>query len=303
MLDLSSLNEYQRKAVTEINQSLLVVAGPGAGKTHALTWRVANTIESTPGKHFRILGLTLTEKAATEIRRKYLSLVDGQQNRINLTTYHGFAAEVLRQHGSHIGLKPSFLVLGQDSERKALLEDAIRLVDSSNNFPNSELLLPLISRLTECNVEPEDAKQILEQGSFQHLEELALIYKSYRELMIKNDQLDFNGLIAEATNLLKRNSGIRKLVNKIYTHICVDEIQNINSAQYNLLLQITSTESTVLFFVADEEQVVDQWNGANPSRLDDVRNHFRLQPMYFPETYRCPPEITQIADRLNSVYH
>ena len=116
MLDLSGLNENQRTAVEWNDGALLVLAGPGSGKTRVLTFRIARLIESTPGKHFRILALTFTNAAAAEMRDRISLLVPNAEQRAVLTTFHSFAADLLRQHGHHIGLRPDFTLMVQDED-------------------------------------------------------------------------------------------------------------------------------------------------------------------------------------------
>ena len=99
MVDTSSLNINQLSAVSWENGPLLVLAGPGSGKTRVLTYRIARIIEESAGENFRILGLTFTNKAAREMQKRVNALVPNVDERINLTTYHSFSAQLLRQHG------------------------------------------------------------------------------------------------------------------------------------------------------------------------------------------------------------
>ena len=125
MLELESLNVNQRQAVDWNDGPMLVLAGPGAGKTRVLTTRVARLIQGTPDKRFRVLALTFTTKAAEEMRGRVAHLLGPNVRRARLTTFHGFAADVLRQHGSHFGLRPDFTILNQDADRHLVLRDAM----------------------------------------------------------------------------------------------------------------------------------------------------------------------------------
>jgi DNA helicase-2/ATP-dependent DNA helicase PcrA len=127
-LDLTSLNETQREAVQWNDGPLLVLAGPGSGKTRVLTYRIARIVEDTKDEHFRILGLTFTNKAAAEMRERIASLVPRASDRILLTTFHSFAGDVLRQHGHLIGLRPDFTILPQDEVGLRLPRFSGRLV-------------------------------------------------------------------------------------------------------------------------------------------------------------------------------
>lgn len=298
MIDLSTLNENQLEAVNWNEGPLLVLAGPGSGKTRVLTFRIARIIEATPEKHFKILGLTFTNKAAAEMRERIAALVPDAGERTLLTTFHSFAADLLRQHGHHIGLKPDFTILVQDADRHSLLDEAIDLASTGPVGQTSEKLLPLITRLTENDIAPDSAVNVLQRGSFGDPEALSAVYKHYRALMIERNSLDFVGLIAEALGLLVNRPGVRKQIQRIYPYICVDEFQDTNLSQYKILLQLVNQDTKNLFVVADDDQIIYQWNGANPERLKALHNDFGMKLLQLPENYRCPAAVVELANKL-----
>lgn len=298
MIDYSSLNQNQLKSVNLEDGPLLVLAGPGSGKTRVLTYRIAHLIESTPDKYFRVLGLTFTNKAAAEMRERISSLVPNARERTLLTTFHSFAADLLRQHGHHIGLNPDFTILVQDADRHSLLEEANHRVNGDRWTQVGEKLLPLITRLIENDVAPENALKILERGSFDEPYKLATVYRQYRTLMIDRNVLDFVGLIAEALDLLRNSPGIRKQIHRIYPYICVDEFQDTNLSQYRILRYLVNPTTKNLFVVADDDQIIYQWNGASPERLRTLRNDFQMELIQLPENYRCPRAVVNLANNL-----
>ena len=299
-LDLSSLNNNQLKAVSWADGPLLVLAGPGSGKTRVLTLRIARLIESTPDRHFKILALTFTNKAAAEMRERIEELVPLANERCLLTTFHSFAADVLRQHGNHIGLKTDFTLLTQDSDRHSLLEEAIggRTDSKTGNIWKSDRLLPLITRLIENGTPPAEALAVLSEASLDEPENIASIYIDYRRLMISTGALDFPGLIAEALELLRCNPGVQKQIHRIYPYVCVDEFQDTNLAQSQLLELVVNLTTKNLFVVADDDQIIYQWNGASPERLWSLRNKFDMGLVQLPQNYRCPSEVVELANRL-----
>ncbi|MBA2633518.1 MAG: UvrD-helicase domain-containing protein, partial [Chloroflexi bacterium] len=119
MIATAELNENQRRALEVAERPVLVLAGPGSGKTKVLTLRVARILEGSPDRHFRVLGLTFTNKAAAEMRSRVNQMLGGSSRRAVLTTFHSFAADLLRQHGSHVGVDPDFTILSQDADREA----------------------------------------------------------------------------------------------------------------------------------------------------------------------------------------
>ena len=302
MLDLSSLNANQLDTVRWGNGPLLVLAGPGSGKTRVLTYRIARLVEESPNQHFRVLGLTFTNKAASEMRTRLEALVPHATRRIRLTTFHSFCVDLLRQHGHHIGLRPNFTILPQPVDREAVLDEAI--VETRRQYPHfvlrGEQLLPMISRLLDDCVPPKHALREIRGRNLEAAEALGAIYSSYRRLMIANNQLDFGSLIAEAVSLLESNAAIPRLINRVYPYVCVDEFQDTNLAQYRVLSNIVNPTTRNLFVVADDDQIIYQWNGADPKRLVSLREDFDVTVMQLPENYRCPPQVVNVANKLIS---
>ena len=298
MIDLSSLNENQSEAVNWDDGPLLVLAGPGSGKTRVLTYRIARLIEATPDKHFKILGLTFTHLAAVEMRERIAELVPGAGERTLLTTFHSFAADLLRQHGHHIGLTPDFTIVSQDADRCTLLNEAIDRINVNDQRLSSERLLPLISRMIENDVTPQRAKDYLRQRSIVESTVLAEVYRNYRALMIERNSLDFVGLIAETIGLLQKRDGVRRQVHRVYPYICVDEFQDTNLSQYRILSLVVSSQTKNLFVVADDDQIIYQWNGASPERLRSLRDDFQMALLQLPENYRCPMTVVELANKL-----
>lgn len=300
MVDLSSLNENQRTSVNWNNGPLLVLAGPGAGKTRILTYRIARLLEKTAGKHFRILGLTFTNRAAAEMRRRIERLVPNAGERTLLTTFHSFSAALLRQHGHHIGLRPDFTILAQPMDRESLLEEAIERTrqEHTDIGYRGEQLLPLITRLLDRNIAADQAIAFLQKYHIRDAQLKGTIYRQYRRLMIENNELDFGGLMAEVLRLFQEKSAIKRQIQRIYPYICVDEFQDTNNAQYQILKCLVNPSTKNLFVVADDDQIIYQWNGANPEQIQAIRDDFDMAVLQLPKNYRCPPAVIDIANKL-----
>lgn len=297
-LDLTGLNDNQRVAVEWNEGPLLVLAGPGSGKTRVLTMRVAKLILESPGKRFRVLGLTFTNKAGAEMRQRVEELVTDCRERVLLTTFHSFCADILRQHGSHVGIKPDFVILNQDSDREGVLCDAIAAV-SRNGIDadkNDVKLLPMIDRLLSNGVPESQVVRLVKDQDFGR--KLSALYSEYRRQLIVNNRLDFSSLLIVTHSLLIDKPAIAKQIRTIYSHICVDEFQDTNLAQYLVLKAIVGEDPSNLFVVADDDQIIYQWNGASPERLKSLRDDFKMSVVQLPANYRCPPEVIVLANRL-----
>jgi DNA helicase-2/ATP-dependent DNA helicase PcrA len=294
------LNETQLEAVKWQDGPLLVVAGPGSGKTRVLTYRIARIIDESSDKNFRILGLTFTNKAATEMRKRIEALVPNANQRTLLTTFHSFAGDVLRQHGHMIGLKPDFTIISQDGERIALLDEAVNDVSSVFDVANynGERLLPVVNRLLDLGANEQTVSSLLATLPSEQQGGIGAIYVAYRRKMIANNSLDFGGLIAEALELLRSRPAVKKQIQRVYNYICVDEFQDTNRSQYEILMHLVNPSTKNLFVVADDDQIIYQWNGANPERLVSLKNDFGMTELQLPANYRCPPQVIDLANNL-----
>lgn len=297
-IDLTSLNETQLEAVQWQNGPLLVVAGPGSGKTRVLTYRIARIIDSTPDKSFRILALTFTNKAAAEMRKRIEELVPNVSQRTLLTTFHSFAGDILRQHGHLTGVRPDFTIISQDGERIALLDEAISSIKDAEIKYSGEKLLPLINRLLDLGANEQTVLSLLNRLSPEQQEPVAKIYIAYRKRMVASNSLDFGGMIAEALELLRSRSAVQKQIQRVYNYICVDEFQDTNRSQYDILAHLVNPSTKNLFVVADDDQIIYQWNGASPERLTSLKNDFGMRVLQLPANYRCPPEVINLANSL-----
>jgi len=303
MIDLSSFNENQREAVLWDKGPLLVLAGPGSGKTRVLTARIARILEQSEGQHFRLLALTFTNKAAAEMRGRVEELVPKELGRVRLTTFHSYAAELLQQHGNHINLRPDFQILSNEADREALLDDALGQIrkDLAYSMPEhfkASQLLPAITRLLDRCIPPDRAEVLLQQSNVENAIPLARVYAAYRDALRRTNSLDFPSLIAETLDLLNEVPFLVKHIRKVFKHILVDEFQDTNRTQYQILSLIARPDPSTLFVVADDDQIIYQWNGANPKRIQALRDDFGVSEVQLPENYRCPPLVVELANAL-----
>ncbi|MBU2055521.1 MAG: ATP-dependent helicase [Proteobacteria bacterium] len=311
-----TLNENQRVAVEWTEGPLLVLAGPGSGKTLVLTLRAARLLQGDP--EASVLALTFTTKAADEMRERLDKLMGGRADRAHLCTFHSFAGDILRQHGSHVGIQPAFSLLTLDDDRVALLE--ILLAETPNlplngEKPYSERLQIVHNKLKTYTASiPNDRKNLLvlldhlfaesydgtpkAAGLTETPPWVPELFEAYCMILQERNRLDYGGLLHFARNLLSQNAGVARLTRLAWRFICVDEFQDTNRAQYDLLRLLISEQRQNLFVVADDDQIIYQWNGASPERLLALRDDFGMEVVQLPENFRCPPIIVQIANNL-----
>lgn len=300
MLELESLNVNQRQAVDWNEGPMLVLAGPGAGKTRVLTTRVVRLIQGTPDKRFRVLALTFTTKAAEEMRGRVAQLLGPNMRRARLTTFHGFAADVLRQHGSHFGLRPDFTILNQDADRHLVLHDAME-ESGDAGIPSGATargVLPLIDRLLRDGQDGREHQNAPLPFAAPGKEWIRPVYRSYIRLLIEGNHLDFGALLVCCLRLLNERPRIARDYGVVYPFACVDEYQDTNKVQDLLLRTLYPDRNANLFVVADDDQTIYQWNGASPERLRRLQHDYDMRVVQLPESFRCPPEVVDLANAL-----
>lgn len=293
---LKKLNPNQLAAAQWNEGPLLVLAGPGSGKTATLTARVARLVEKGQDESFRILCLTFTRKAATEMRERLLKLVPDAKERVLLTTFHSFATDILRQHGSHFGLSPDFEIL-EEAERVRIIKSVLdENTGELTKFVSAEKTLTAIEFLLR-NLTPDDKVPTLLKDA-EAGQQLRTLFVRYKEILKQQNCLDYGAILYFCEELLRERPRLSKQLRTVYRYICVDEFQDTNVAQYQVLRTIAPDKDANVFIVGDDDQVIYQWNGASPRRVKELEQHYDLTTIQLPENYRCPPEVVALANAL-----
>jgi len=293
-VDISDLNENQREAVEWDEGSLLVLAGPGSGKTSVLTLRIANLISRSPQENHRILGLTFTVKAANEMQNRLRDLLGEDSRRIQICTFHSFCTDILRQHGSQLNFRPDFEVITNDIDRMAILKE----LKGKTEVDDPESSLKQIDTMFRHGITPHELPKCFGQEKNDQYRTLRSIFIGYTEWLAKENQLDFGSMLYFTRQLLERVPRIARQVRTVYRYVCVDEFQDTNLAQYKVLRLLCPETTSNLFVVADDDQIIFQWNGANPKRLEELKSDYSPKIVQLPENYRCPARVVEIANRL-----
>ncbi|WP_204104405.1 MULTISPECIES: ATP-dependent helicase [Spirulina sp. CCY15215] len=299
------LNPMQKQASEWDRGSLLVLAGPGSGKTSVLTCRIARILNETPNKNFRILGLTFTNKAADEMRTRVNELVPGQEKRLFLGTFHSFCASILRQHGNHIKINSNFRIYSEQKDLIAILGDAVEKAKEKSDLviDLDKKALPTIQGLQSHLVFAEDSQGIQDyikkNRALESLgKRLTVIYPAYEVELKKRNALDFNSLILKAYELLKKFPILAQNYRIVYPYICIDEFQDTNNSQYDFIRLLVGATNPNLFVVADDDQIIYQWNGASHQRISQLKEDYKPEVIQLPINYRCPAKIVRLANNL-----
>ncbi len=292
---LDSLTPIQKDAVNWQDGPALILAGPGAGKTRVLTTRIARLLEDSSSRKFRILALTYTNKAATEMRSRVEILAPGLvEERTFIGTFHGFCMQILGQHGSHIGIKPDFVIFGQKDDQEALLLDALqKAISEGKNFSLDDIRwLSAIKKMKSNLVVPEKVLNKIKNP------QMAKVYRLYEDKLHEENAMDFEGLILETCRLLAKVPAVAARIRQSYPFWMIDEFQDTTPAQAWLLHYLSAGEFKNIFVVADDDQIIYRWAGASYRQIEKFRDQYKPELIQLVQNHRCPPEIVAIANKL-----
>ncbi|MDO5552622.1 MAG: UvrD-helicase domain-containing protein [Planctomycetia bacterium] len=287
---LTGLNAAQAEAVRFKDGPLLVLAGPGSGKTRVVTHRIAALLrQGVPG--WRILALTFTNKAASEMKNRLELLVPG--NRVWLGTFHAFCARLLRSYGTMIGLNQNFTIY--DSSESRLLLD--RLIDK-HALPtgvDSGKIGAAISWAKNSMVFPEDYKPAPGNVLGDVVEKT---YPQYQEALQMANAVDFDDLLLSTARLLQTNPQLRADLDARYEYILVDEYQDTNLVQY-AIVRALSIDRNNLGVTGDPDQSIYGWRGASIRNILEFEKNFKaVKVIRLEQNYRSTPEILEAASYL-----
>ena len=231
---LNGLNPQQCKAVIASDGPVLVLAGPGSGKTRVLTRRVAWLVQELDVAPWRLMAVTFTNKAAREMRERLERLLGGSRSRgLTLGTFHATCARVLRREAEPAGIPRDYAIFDADDQIR-LVKQAIRDLNLDDKRYRPRSVHGAISRAKNELVPPE----AYSTGSY-YGEVVKRIYERYQALLVANSGLDFDDLLMVTVRLFERNPDVLAKYQEKYRHILVDEFQDTNQAQYVLLRQLS----------------------------------------------------------------
>ena len=295
---LESLNHVQGQAANHNDGALLVLAGPGSGKTRVLTTRIARLLYEAPDEPFRVLALTFTNRAADEMRERIERMAPEAEHRLFVGTFHAFCADVLRQHGQHLGIKTDFRIYSTKEDRAEIAGFAIasKAGRAAGLDAQHSSFLPLVDRAKAKLIPSEGVG-----GKFQSADRGAkfeAFYAAYDASLRAANALDLNSLISNAHELFVRFPALARRYQSVYRYWCVDEFQDTNLAQYEMLKAMAGERFRNVFAVADDDQIIYQWNGADYRRLDQFRADFDAALLQIPTNFRCPSEVVASANEI-----
>jgi DNA helicase-2/ATP-dependent DNA helicase PcrA len=268
---------------------VLVMAGPGSGKTRVLTMRIAYLIGKMGVRPYNILAVTFTNKAAREMENRVLNLLGESSRGVTLGTFHAICARTLRREAEKLPFKANFVIFDED-DQLGLVKRVIADLNIDEKQYRPLTILNSISNAKNELVLPDEYPTQTYRD-----EVVKRVYIGYQQRLLTNNAVDFDDLLLYTAFLLEDNPAVRERYARRYEHVLVDEFQDTNLAQYILLKHLSSFHNNI-FAVGDADQSIYRWRGA------DYRNVLRFEKDYpdaqvilLEQNYRSTQEILDVA--------
>lgn len=292
---LADLTAPQREAVVHVDGPLLVLAGPGSGKTRVITRRVAYLIQRVGIAPWNILAITFTNKAAAEMRERMATmLTERQAKAVTMCTFHALCARLLRQYGEHIGLVPGYSIYDTSDQKRAMKQTLEDLEISTKNFPPASMLAAISNAKNEL-IGPE---QFAQDAANFYDRTVAKVYTKYAQVLERNHALDFDDLLLKTVELMRDHHGVLGQLRDKYQYVLIDEYQDTNHAQFMIANALASGHQNMMA-TGDPDQSIYGWRGANIRNILEFEDHYpEAKTVALEQNYRSTPQILATADAL-----
>src|SRR5438094_9097443 len=267
----------QRRAIAAPLGPVLVVAGPGAGKTFCLIARINHLIGTLGIAPERICAVTFTNRAAEEIAVRLKHTLRDRADGITRGTIHGLCLAVLREHADAGSLRKGFGVADEQYQKVILGRLRVPLEQRG----------PLLNRFSRHRVQP-----------YELTADDARLYREYTAWLAHRNMLDFDDLVTKAEELLRRRGDVADAIAARWDYLLVDEFQDVNAVQYDLLKRLAAPHGN-FFAVGDDEQSIFTWTGADPYVLLRFGRDYGIdRPIVLDKNCRCSRRIFETARRV-----
>ena len=287
---LEKLNDKQKEAASQIDGSILILAGAGSGKTRTITYRIAHMIENVEISPYSILAVTFTNKAAKEMRERVEELVGDIAKACTISTFHSFGMRLLRMYAKEVGYNSNFTIYDTDDQKrmvKAILKgqnlslNGVKLTERD--------IVSMISKIKE-QIKTLDEYSVMNK-------QIVEVYDKYNRVLLESNAMDFSDILLNTYKLLQKPEILEKVQNK-YKYIMIDEYQDTNNLQYKII-DLIARKSSNLCVVGDENQSIYGFRGANILNiLNFETNYNNAKIIKLEENYRSTTTILDAANEL-----
>ncbi len=289
---LSSLNLAQQQAVQAIDGPVLVLAGPGSGKTRVLTHRIAYLIGQASVDPYHILAVTFTNKAAREMKDRLDALLGaGRAAALTVGTFHAICARFLRRDIVHLGRERDFAIYDSDDQLRVMKRVLKDLELDEKKYPPRAIH----ATISRAKNELVDAEEYGRLGRTYYDEIVTRCFKHYQKLLRDSNALDFDDLLVETVRLFEQHPQVLEKYQERYRYLLADEYQDTNRVQY-MLLKLLGAKYRNVFVVGDDDQSVYAFRGADIRNIRVFENDYpEAKVILLEQNYRSTQAILDVA--------
>ncbi|MEX1253730.1 MAG: UvrD-helicase domain-containing protein [Dehalococcoidia bacterium] len=293
---LHDLNPAQREAVTHTQGPLLILAGPGSGKTRVIAHRIAYLVSEEDVHPYRIVAVTFTNKAAREMRERVIALLGESARDVLLGTFHAVCARFLRVDGAAIGIDRGFAIY-DDGDQQSVMK---RVLEELGVDPRRFAPRAVLSAISKAKSELASPAAYSASVRDYFGEVVARAYGRYQELLEANNALDFDDMIMRTVTLFRDEDTVLQKYQQRFLHVLIDEFQDTNVAQYVLARQLAGGHGNICV-VGDPDQSIYSWRSADIRNiLNFERDYPSAKTVYLEQNYRSSQNILDSAHAIIS---
>ena len=294
---LDGLNEWQCEAVEAVDGPHLVLAGAGTGKTRVLTTRLAHILIEGKARHWEVLAVTFTNKAAREMRERVGSILGVEVEGWWIGTFHALCVKILRKHAAAVGLSSNFTILDDDDQVR-LIKQLLDVHGIDEKKTPARAVLSVIQRWKDRGLIPD--KVTGSEGSDAFDGQVLTLYKDYQARLLTLNAADFGDLLLHCLTLFQSDAEVLSSYRRQFRYIMVDEYQDTNVAQYLWLRLLAGTDGNICC-VGDDDQSIYSWRGAEVGNILRFEKDFPgAKVVRLERNYRSTPNILGAASGLIS---
>ncbi len=301
---LQELNEVQRQAATTTDGPVLVVAGPGSGKTRVLTYRIAHLIE-TKAQPWEILTLTFTNKAAREMKVRIEKVVGEAAKKVWAGTFHSIFAKILRVEAEKIGYPSNFTIYDTE-DSKSVISSIIKEMNLDKQVYNTGAMLSRISSAKSNLITPKlyaQKEELIQQDRAAKKPYVYEIYERYTARCKRSGAMDFDDLLYRMFELLQSNPDVAQKYQERFKYVLVDEFQDTNFLQYRIVKKLVDYPNSPknICVVGDDAQSIYSFRGATIQNILDFEKDYKndkIKIFKLEQNYRSTEHIVQAANEL-----
>ena len=296
---LNELNEVQKEAVEQINGPVLIVAGPGSGKTRVLTYRIAHMIDRGVDP-FRIMALTFTNKAASEMRHRIEKVCGSEARNTFMGTFHSVFARLLRTDGVKLGYPNNFSIY-DTADSISMIKQIINELQLNDKTYKPNQVLNRISNAKNALITPKMYRadqEILSEDIQMQKPLMGQLYETYTKRCFQAGAMDFDDLLLKTYELLVKFPDVLYSYQHRFTHLMIDEFQDTNTAQYAIVKKIADVHQNICV-VGDDAQSIYAFRGATIENIINFqRDYPDLKVFKLEQNYRSSKNIVKAANHL-----